>query len=417
MSIARRLRLNRSDDGSKRVSTGSKIAVSGIAISFVVMLLSVAVMNGFKHEIKAKIMGFDSQIIVYPPTSGATGITETTLTLNDTLAAVLDSSLPDGAVTSLNINVPVIFKTADDFQGMIIRGIDGDHDLNFLGQNVVEGTLPDLKTDSSLNSLVIPRFMARRLMLNTGDRVQAYFIDNESVRARNMTVAAIYDTHFSDYDKVYAFARTDFLQQVKHLSPSQGSSIGINNAGPEEAIDAVAGGLQSAIYDMAIERPGTPLYQVRSVHQTGAIYFSWLDLLDTNVIVILTLMALVAGFTLVSSLFIIILERVNMIGILKAMGMSTWSIVKIFIFVAERLVLRGLLAGNILAGAAIFVQSRWHLIPLDPESYYLSYVPVAADPVWWIALNLAVIVMAALVLVAPSRVIAGIKPTTAIRFD
>lgn len=417
LSIARRMRLNDSGDGSRRSSTGSAIAVAGIAIAFVVMLLSVVIMLGFKNEIKAKIMGFDSEMIVYPPTSGATGVTETVITASDTLDRLLCSVLPPEARVGLNITAPVIFKTPDDFQGMILRGFNTADSASFIAGNLIEGRIPDLDADSTMNQIVIPSFMSGRLNLSTGDKVQAFFIDNGNVKVRNMTISGVYDTHFSDYDKVYAFARTDFLQKVKSLSPRQGSSIAIDNLGTDDDIDRLTGSLQTAIYDMAISQPGTPVYQVRNIHQTGAAYFSWLSLLDTNVVVILVLMAVVSGFTLVSSLFIIILERVNMIGILKALGMSTWSVVKIFIYVAERLVLRGLLAGNLLAGIIIYLQARWHLIPLDPDNYYLSYVPVCPDLLWWIALNIAVIVMAALVLVLPARMISGIKPSTAIKYD
>lgn len=415
--IARRMRLNQSEDGSKRASTGSAIAVTGIAISFVVMLLSVVIMLGFKHEIKAKIMGFDSQIIVYPPASSVTGVTQPTLSLTDTLTEIFQKTLPPEATYTLNISVPVILKTSDDFQGMIIRGLGDRNDGRFIARHLIEGKMPNLDRDSTNNGIVIPSIISRRLNLKTGDRLQAFFVDNDNVRVRNMEVSGIYDTHFSDYDKVYAFSRTDFLQGVKHFSGQQGSTISIDNLGDDSKIDSYTEALQGAVYDMVIEKPKTPLYQVRNIHQTGAAYFSWLALLDTNVVVILVLMALVSGFTLVSSLFIIILERVNMIGTLKALGMTNQSIVKIFIFAAQRLVARGLLIGNILAGIIIIAQYHWHLIPLDPESYYLSYVPVRFDFMLWSILNISVVVMAAFVLIIPARVIAGIKPTAAIRYE
>lgn len=414
--IARRMRLRRPGNDGRRSSAGTVIAVTGIAVSFIVMLLSVVVMLGFKHEIKSKIAGFDSQLIVYPQPSKVTGIVSGNIELTTLLQQMISETLPESDV-KINIATPVIFKTADDFQGMIIRGIDVEQGDSFIESNLIRGVMPDLDVDSISSQVVIPAVMASRLLLDVGDKIQAYFVSQNSVKVRNMEVSGIFDTHFSDYDKVYAFARTDFLQDVTGLERNQGSTISINNLGDDEAIDQATTKLENTIYQRAASNPDVPLYELRNIHSTGAAYFSWLALLDTNVVVILILMAVVSGFTLVSSLFIIILEQVNMIGILKALGMSTWSIVKIFIYVAERLVIRGLLMGNVIAILLIAVQWYWHILPLDPESYYLNFVPVEFDCLSWGILNLGVIVMAALVLLAPAKIIASIKPSTAIRFE
>lgn len=410
------MRLGNSVDGSRRASVGTAIAVAGIAVSFIVMLLSIVVMLGFKSEIRAKIIGFDSQIIVFPQASRLTGITSSTIDYTHALENTIKEVMP-GAEPTLTIATPVIFKTSRDFQGMVIKGVDCEKGNRFIESNLIKGQMPSTLPDSVNNEVVVPAIMAKRLRIDVGDKIQAFFISQESVKARNMVVAGIYDTHFSDYDKVYAFARRDFLQNVSQLTQRQGTTVTIDNIGNDAAIDDASERLQEAIIRQAALDPEMSFYQVRNIHETGAAYFSWLSLLDTNVIVILILMAIVSGFTLVSSLFIIILERVNMIGILRALGATSFSIVKIFMYVAQRLVLRGLLIGNVVAGIVIFAQTRWHIIPLDPESYYLNYVPVEVNAWIWIGLNLGVMLLAALVLLAPAKAIASIKPTTAIRYE
>lgn len=410
------MRISDSGDGSRRASAGTVIAVTGIAVSIVVMLLSVVIMLGFKHEIKAKIMGFDSQIIIYPQPSKLTGIISGNIEYTPELEQLIAETLP-GAKAKLTIATPVIFKTADDFQGMILRGIDPALGDDFIEKNLIKGSMPRFTADSISNQLVIPAILASRLQLDVGDGIQAYFVSSDNVRVRKMTVTGIFDTHFSDYDMVYAYAGRDFLQHVTNLTERQGSTVAIDIQGDDAAIDKATAMLEDAIYKRVATHPEMPLYQLRNIHSTGAAYFSWLALLDTNVVVILILMAVVSGFTLVSSLFIIILERVNMIGILKAMGMSTLSIVKIFIYVAERLVFRGLIIGNTVALLMIAAQSQWHIIPLNPDSYYLNFVPVKFDMESFILLNIGVVVMAALVLLVPARVIASIKPSSAIKFE
>lgn len=414
---ARRIQLSSSSDGkSRHLSQGIVIAVAGIAISFIVMMLSIAVMLGFKHDIKAKLMGFDSQVMVYPPSSAITGVTPAELTLSDTLANLIKLTLPQADI-SLTVTRPVIFKTPDDFQGMILKGVATEAEGSFIRSNLVKGTMPQLSNDSTGSEVVIPSIMASKLSLDVGDKVQAFFVNGENVKVRNVRVTGIYDTHFSDYDKVYAFAPTHFLQRINGMQPNETSIVSLTGFDNDDEIDRATVSLQDAFISLAQTSPDVPLYQTRNIHQTGAAYFSWLALLDTNVVVILVLMALVAGFTLVSSLFIIILERVNMIGILKALGASNRQIRKIFIIVAERLVGRGLLIGNVVALLFIGLQHWLKLIPLNPESYYLSYVPVRFDVTCWVLLNVGSIVLTAVMLILPTHIISTISPSKAIRYD
>lgn len=406
--IARRLRFKGAD---RKRSAGPVIAVAGIAVAFVVMSLSISVMQGFKHEIKAKIMGFDSQVTVYPQASPVTGDTEASLNCDKALTEVIEETLPGHQITR-NVTAPVIFKTREAFQGMIMRGTTaGSRQARFVEDNLAEGRMA-----TGENEVVVPQTLASALSLAVDEKVDLYYIGDEGVKARRMVVTGVYNTNFSDYDKVYVFAPAKFVRSLTGMPDDECGSVSIDGFDSDEAIDEGERALGAAIVAEAAQGK-LPMLQVRSVHSTGASYFSWLSLLDTNVSVILTLMAIVSSFTLISSMFILILERVNMIGILRALGAPSRMIRSIFIYMAERLVLRGLIIGNITAGVLTAVQSKWHLVPLNPESYYLSYVPVMPDALSWILLNVAVVVIAAAVLILPSQLVATIKPSTAIRFE
>lgn len=424
MFIARRLRLSgrkgqaAADAGGRGTATGSIIAVAGIAVALVVMMLSIAVMLGFKHEIRAKVLGFDAQLTVYPPATAAADDIEGAITLTPRLESTIRSVVPDARL-SLTVAHPAIFKTADNFMGVVLRGFADNDAAAFIASHIIDGKIPDfnLPADSVSQSVVISDVMANRLDLKAGDRIQACFFDNNAVRARNLTVEAVYNTNFSDYDELYAFTSNSLLQSLAGVGPDTGSAVYVNNVGDDEAIEKATADLLDTFYRNSYSGDGEPVYQLSNIHQTGALYFSWLELLDTNVVIILLLMAAVSGFTLISSLFIIILERVNMIGILKALGATNAQIRRIFIIVAQRLVVRGLLIGNVIGLLLIFVQDRFRVVPLDPEAYYLSYVPVEAGWLWIAGLNAAVIVISVIMLLVPTHIITTISPARAIRYD
>ena len=207
------------------------------------------------------------------------------------------------------------------------------------------------------------------------------------------------------------------LQRLNSEGADCGSAIEISGLPDDATIDRVGRELADALLQGLYSGCIDTLYAVENVHDTAALYFNWLALLDTNVVVILILMALVSGFTLVSSLFIIILERVGMIGTLKALGAGNRMIERTFIIVAERLVGRGLIIGNIVGLGIVLIQRAWHLLPLDPEAYYLDYVPVEINWWWVVGLNVAVVVIAALVLILPSRIIATLSPASSMRYE
>lgn len=410
--IASRIRL-RPETG--KISTGVVIAIAGVALALTVMIVSVAVMLGFKGQIREKVMGFESQLTVkaYSQESGE----DKPLVYDDAMRALLAESLPAEAQINPIVARPVILKTADDFAGLIVKGITPGNRIPLISSNIVDGTMPDYSADSTLYDILVSRPTASRLSLKPGDRINAFFISNSGPRQRKLKVAAIFDTHFSDFDRNIIFGNIDMLRRVAHKDSTFASAIEISGLGSDEEIDNLHRELQSDLNRAYFAHTTPDIMSVSNIHSTASLYFNWLALLDTNVAVILVIMILVSGLTLISSLFIIVLERVNMIGILKAIGASDSLVRRIFILVAERLVLAGLLAGNILAIGFLYIQHTFRIIPLDPEAYYLDHVPVDINWLWIIGINIGVILISALILIVPSRIIATISPATAIRFE
>ncbi len=408
--IANRLSL-RSPSG--KMQSGIVIAVSGIALSVVVMLISIAVMMGFKEEIRQKIMGFDAQlsISVYSPDDSKVPLVD----IND-VRPVLEM-LPEKATTVLAIRQPVILKTPADFTGAIVKGISRDYDWKFIRQNLIEGEIPDFKADSTLYHVIISRNLARDLSVGLGEKIDAFFLGGDSYRTRRLKVAAIYDTHFSEYDDNYIFSTLPMLSALAGVGENLGTQIEIHGLGSDKEIAECAEQLSAGLLEKLYTGRTPTFYTVTDVHTSAALYFNWLALLDTNVIVILTLMSLLTCLTLVSSLYILILRRVNMIGILKALGAPDSLIRRSFVYLTMRILVAGLVIGNLIGVCVILVQDATGVIPLNPEAYYLDHVPMLLSVLALIVLNLSVIVVAALVLILPSAIITTIPPSKVIKYD
>ena len=409
--IARRLRLG--EEG--RNSTSVVIAICGVALSVAVMMLSIAVVSGFKSQIRGKVAGFESQVTI-----NATHIDSDTtasgdfdyLTFGPELKTLIDGS---GLFSTydLTIRQPSIIKTDNDFEGIVLYGIaNNSKRAQFLKDNIADEELDGLKD----NEIALSSHTARALSLNKGDKVFAYFFVDGTVKARRFVVAAIYNTNFSDYDKLYAFVPLQTLQKLNGLAENQGTQVDLTCVDGEQ-IDDSALELQRIMMTASYSGELAGIYQLSTVTQNAMLYLNWLDLLDTNVVVILILMALVSGFTLISSLFIIILERVQTIGLLKAMGASDRQIREVFTAIGWRLVLWGMLGGNVVSLVLIGIQALFHVVPLDPESYYLSFVPVRIDVVDILLLNAAVFVVSWAMLLVPARSVAKVSPARALRYE
>ncbi len=383
LTLARRLAWKA--EGERKVSPAVGIAVAGVALAVVVMILSVSIMFGFKEEVTRRIIDLDDAITI-------AGYDSTFVPAE--VLSVID--LPADAEVVLHASVPAILKTADDFMGLELRRNDS------------------LSPADSV--VIISTSTAAKLRLSPGDRVPAYFFINDRLRVRMLTVGETYSTGFSEHDDAVGYCAASLPAELGGYPADRVESIGVRNI-PADRIAPLASEIYSrlltAYYSGQIENSFT----ISTVLQTDANFFSWLSLLDTNVIVIITLMGLVAAFTLVSSLFIIILERVRTIGLLKSLGATNRQIRNIFIMMAERLVLRGLLIGNATGISLILLQNATHAVPLDPTNYYVDFVPVSLSWLSLLWLNAGALAVSWLVLLLPAMIIARISPATTMRYE
>lgn len=409
--ISGRLRLG--DSGEGKSSPSVAVAVSGIALAISVMLLSMAVVLGFKNQIREKVMGFDAQITVAPIsyyTPGGSGKFAGSVELSDDLSKIIRGIVPEANV-AITLRQPAVLKTDDDFLGIVFRAFSDTHDQTFEQSNLTEGSMP-----SGKNEIVISEPMARKLRLAVGDKVNVYFVTGETMKTRRFMVSGLYRSNFGEYDDMIAYAWLPDLQAVNGYDENRGQMIEIRDVAMQ-GVKSTANVLQSALNQAYARGELSEAMIVDTVLHTGANYFNWLDLLDTNVVVILVLMGFVSGFTLISCVFILILERVRLIGLLKALGATNRQIRNIFILLGGRVVLFGMIFGNVISLGLIFLQLKFKFIPLDPKAYYLDFMPVEITIGQIVALNVGVIVLSAMLMLIPTSIISRISPSATMHYE
>ena len=406
-------RIYRSKEGEKEVSKPAVlIAMWGIAIGLAVMIVAVAVVIGFKHEVRDKVVGIGSDITI--TNFDAQKSYETVpVVAGDSLLDALRSMEGVKHVQRYSTK-PGMIMTEDNFLGMVLKGVSQEYDWTFLKEHLLEGEIPAFTDSASTNRTLVSRTIANKLNLKLGDKLYTYYISAENVRARRLEVAGIYQTNFSIYDNMFLLTDLYTVNRLNAWQADQASGIELEVADVsrlEETKEAI-----SAEVDMLKDRYGATYY-TQTVEESNPQIFAWLDLLDMNVWVILILMTGVAGFTMISGLLIIILERTNMIGVLKALGADNLAIRKVFLSFSVFLIGRGMLWGNIIGLSFVFIQSQFHLFKLDPSIYYVDSVPVAFNLWWWVLLNVCSLLASVLMLVGPSYLIAHIHPAKSIRFE
>ncbi len=403
-------RLRLMGHGSKANVSGISIAVAGIAIAYIVMAATLGIVKGFKDHITERVLAFESPISVLPAYDTSSGISDDYLTSTDRLVSLVDSLLP-GAAASVEFSQPGLLKTHDDFSGIYIKGYADDRNYAFQRRNLAQGSMPH--PDSM--QIAISANTAAALDLAVGDKVDACFFVNDAVKSRRFRVSGIYDTGFSEYDKTIAYAPISVLRSIAGVDATCSTRIIVSS--PASDIERNAAMLQNALIDEYQLGNIDSLYPVDNAKHTGAMFFNWLSLLDTNVVVIFILMACVTGFTLISSMFILVLDRIPTIGLLRSLGTTRTQIRHIFTYMAFKAVFLGLLIGNIIGMPLLIWQEKGRVLPLDPEMYYLPYVPVEINWWWMAALNLCIIVAAWLILAIPSRAASRVAPATAMRAE
>ena len=388
-----------------------RVATISIAIGLAVMILSVAVVIGFKKEIREKIIGFGSHIQI------------TNFEINPSYEmkpVAVSDTLMDYLQNRFNIlrverfaTKPGIIKTPDDFQGVVFKGVDEQYNWDFFRSNLIEGTVLNIRSDSTFSDVLISRTIADKLNLKLDDSFTAYFVQ-EPPRARKFHIKGIYQTYFSDYDKIFVLLDIKQIRRLNQWDEDMASGLEIY-VKDYNRLDATADSLYFELQTRTDRLDN--IYLTRSIKQMKPEIFDWLSVLDMNVVVILVLMLVVAGFSMISGLLIIILERANMIGVLKALGQNNTSIRKIFLYLSAFLIGKGLLFGNIIAISLCLIQSYFGVLKLNPEVYYLTKVPIDISvPVVFI-INLGTLLVTLAMLIGPSYLVAGISPAKTIRFE
>ena len=406
-------RIYRSKEGEKEVSKPAVlIAMWGIAIGLAVMIVAVAVVIGFKHEVRDKVVGIGSDITITNFDAQKS---------YETVPVVAGDSLLDALRAMEGVKhvqrystKPGMIMTEDNFLGMVLKGVSQEYDWTFLKEHLLEGEIPAFTDSASTNRTLVSRTIANKLHLKTGDKLYTYYVEEDRVRARRLEVAGIYQTNFSIYDNMFLLTDLYTVNRLNAWKADQASGIELEVADVsrlEDTKEAI-----SAEVDMVKDCYGGTYY-TQTVEENNPQIFAWLDLLDMNVWVILILMTGVAGFTMISGLLIIILERTNMIGVLKALGADNLAIRKVFLSFSVFLIGRGMLWGNIIGLSFVIIQSQFHLFKLDPVTYYVDSVPVVFQLWWWVLLNVCSLLASVLMLVGPSYLIAHIHPAKSIRFE
>jgi len=409
--IARRL-YSESPDGKKRVSRPMiTIAIVGIALGLAVMIVSVAIVTGFKSEIRNKVIGFGShiQIVNY---DANTSFETAPVSKNQSFYPGLDSVPGIDHIQMFGIKAGIL-KTRENIQGAVLKGVGPDFDWSFFRQNIVRGRAFRVSDTATSNHIMISKYMADLLQLDTTDYVGMYFVEDPP-RMRRFQVAGIYDTGLQELDKQFILGDIKHVQQLNNWSEEQisGFEVLIDDF---DRIPRMASYIRDN-HTYQLLSDGSKL-RVISITEKYPQIFDWLNVVDVNVWVILVLMLAVAGFNMISGLLILILERTNMIGLFKAMGSKNWNIRKIFLYLSSFLIGKGMLWGNLIGIAICLIQSHFGIITLDPANYMLEQVPINLQWSHIILLNAGSLLITILMLVIPSYVVAKISPIKTIRFN
>ncbi|MEJ5994196.1 FtsX-like permease family protein [Pedobacter sp. Du54] len=397
--ISRRIAIKSERTFSKLIV---RIAIAGVMLSLAVMILSVAIITGFKNEIQNKVRGFVGDIQIYRFDLNGS-FEKAPFVPNDTTLANLKNnanivSFYPFATTS------AIIAANDEVEGINFKGIDETYDWSFIKNHLVSGTIINFK-DPAKNEILISQYTAKRLKLKLGDSFIMHFIKNPP-KARKFTIVGIYNIGIESIDKIFVVGNIKIVRDVGNWDPN------------------LIGGIEVRIKNFADLRPvSDQVYsnlelklRSRSVEESTPEIFQWLSLLDVNTRVLLILMLIVGVINMVTALLIMILERTTMIGLLKALGISNFSVMKIFLYNAIYLVGFGLLLGNIVGLGLAFLQKYLHLFKLDQTNYYLSHVPIEVHFTDVLLLNIATLLICSLVLLIPSMLVSRISPVKAIRF-
>ncbi|WP_264525418.1 ABC transporter permease [Flavobacterium sp. N502536] len=385
-----------------------KIAISAIAIGMIMMIVSVATGIGLQKKIRDKVSAFNGQIVISNFDNNNSEVTLVPISKKQEFYPNF-KSVPEVSHIQAIATKAGIIRTENSFEGIVFKGVGADYDWKNIEEYLVEGKLPDY-TKALNEDVLISRFLANRLHLKVGDSFNTFFIKEEKGKmpnSRRFKIAGIFSSGFQDFDATYIFGDIRHIQRINKWSADQ------------------IGAFEVFINDFdAIKTTGEKIYyqtlsnlDTKTIIEKYSYIFDWLQLFDFNIIVILGVMILVATINMVVALLVLILERTQMIGILKALGANNWTVRKVFLYNAFYLIVRGLFWGNLIGIALLLIQQQFGVVSLNPENYYVNQAPVYFNWGYIVLLNLLTVGVCFIVLLIPSYIITKISPVKAIRFD
>lgn len=405
--IAQRIIQSKEKDNS--INKGTRVilrfSIIGVALGVFLMLLSLAVVKGFQGEIRNKVIGFGSHIQI-TEFNYENPLNFKPMNKNQPFYPDLENEEGVSTIQMYALKEGII-KTEEEIAGVIAKGISTDFNWDFFKQNLEEGEILSLSDSAKSNEVIVSRHLANQLKLEVGKKLLIYFIQDGKSRPRKLKITGIYNTGMQQFDKVYILLDIKHIQRLNEWNENQISGFEVLLDKYEDLFR-----MDQILYQKIPNRLNTT-----TITQQYPEIFGWLELQDLNVIVIVTLLTLVCGINMITALLILILEKTNMIGILKAIGASNKSIRKVFMYMASYLVLMGLFWGNVIGLSFIFLQEKFHLLKLDKASYYMDFVPVDLGLTGWFFLNLGTFILCFIMLLLPSLIISNILPSKTIRFN
>ena len=385
-----------------------KISILAIAIGVIVMLFSVATGVGLQKKIKEKVSGFNGDIQISNYDANNSKVTVTPVSKNQDFYPDFPN-IPNVKKVQIFATKAGIIRTPNEFEGIVLKGVDQNYDWTFLNSYLVDGKTPEINTKVSREVLISEK-TANRLHLKVGDTFHMFFVKdnpNKAPNSRKFLISGIYNSGFDEFDESYIIGDIRHIQKINKWS------------------DDKVGGFEVFIHDFDdLKETGFQVYSdidsslnAYTIEEKFPAIFEWLRLFDTNIAVIIGIMILIAGINMITALLVLILERTQMIGILKALGNNNWSIRKIFLYNASYLIGRGLLWGNIIGIGLLLIQKYFGVISLNPETYYVSQAPVYLSIKHIALINLGTLILCLLMLIIPSLIVSKISPVKAIKFD
>ena len=409
--IARRIYTDQGD--RRKVSRPAiRIATIGVAVGLAVMIVTVSVVLGFKHTIRDKAVGFASHIQLMNIMSMGSSESYPICIDDSTMKAV--AAIEGVSHVQRYALTRGILKTDEDFLGVAFKGIGPEYDLSYLREHITEGQIPAFSDSAGTNRLLISRIMADKLKLKAGDRIFAYFIGNDDVRTRRFTIEGIYQTNMTRFDELFCYTDLYTANRLNGWFNDQCSGAELTVSDFDHLDDTYARIInkvnrqQDRYHD---------IFTSQTVYEAYPQIFTWLELLDINVWIILGLMICLAGITMTSGLLIIILERTSMIGVLKALGARNRTIRHTFLWFSAFIISRGLLIGDVLGIGLVMLQKYTGVVTLDPQTYYVSEAPMEFNLPLIIVLNVATLLVSISVLIIPSFFISHIHPAKSMRYE